>query len=222
MNHTHNTNIEVINDVSSQAAADHLAANDAVLAPIIKQIGLCTIRPHNNYYWELVDSIISQQISIKAAASIERRFQDLFGSKVPAPEQILKKSLDELRGVGLSRPKAGYVRDLAEHIVSGKLKLDSFEKLSNEEIAKELIAVKGIGEWTAHMFLMFSLARTDILPVGDLGVRNSIKRLYGYDHLPEAQEIKELSAKNHWKPYESIASWYLWQSVRLEQGAPLL
>lgn len=214
MSHTLNTNIQVITDDNAKTAAEYLAASDAVLAPIIERIGLCTIRPHNNYYWELVDSIISQQISIKAAASIERRFQELFDSKVPAPEQILEKSFDELRSVGLSRPKAGYIRDLAEHIVSGKLKLDRFEKLSNDEIAKELIAVKGIGEWTAHMFLMFSLARTDILPVGDLGIRNSIKRLYGFDHLPDAVEIQQLSLKNHWKPYESIASWYLWQSMR--------
>lgn len=204
---------KVINATLAKAAADHLAAHDPVLAPIIARAGLCPLRPHRNYYWELVDAIISQQLSVKAAASIERRFQELFQSKVPTPEQILEKSVDELRAVGLSRPKAGYIRDLAQHIADGKLQLDQFESLSNDEIAAELTAVKGIGEWTAHMFLMFCMARADILPVGDLGIKNSIRQLYGFEQLPTADEIKKLSAKNHWPPYESIASWYIWQNL---------
>lgn len=205
--------MRVITSELALVAAERLAASDAVLAPIIARVGPCPLRPHTNYYWELVDSIISQQLSVKAAASIERRFQELFGSEVPAPEQILEKSIDELRTVGLSRPKAGYIRDLAEHIASGRLALDEFASLSNEEIISELTAVKGIGEWTAHMFLMFCMARVDVLPVGDLGIRNSIKQLYNFDHLPTADEIKKLSAANHWPPYESIASWYLWQNL---------
>lgn len=203
----------VINDEIAKKAAAHLSANDPVLAPIIPSAGFCTIRPHTNYYWELVDSIISQQLSVKAAASIEKRFQELFNSDVPAPEQILEKSVDELRAVGLSRPKANYIRDLAARIADGKLQLDKFGRLSNDEIAKELTAVKGIGEWTAHMFLMFCMARTDILPVGDLGIRNSIKKLYGFDHLPVSTEIEELATKNNWAPHRSIASWYVWQSL---------
>lgn len=203
----------VINDEIASAAAEHLAAHDSVLKPIIERAGACPLRSHKNYYWELVDSIISQQLSVKAARSIEKRFQKLFASEVPAPEQILTKSVDELRAVGLSRPKAGYIRNLALAIVDGKLKLDEFENLSNAEISQELTAVKGIGEWTAHMFLMFAMARVDILPVGDLGIRNSIKQLYKFDHLPSAEEIIKLSEKNHWPPYESIASWYVWQNL---------
>lgn len=204
---------KVINDEVAALAAERLAASDPVLAPIIARIGSCPLRSHKNYYWELVDSIISQQLSVKAAASIEKRFQQLFNSEVPTPEQILEKSVEELRTVGLSRPKANYIRDLAQHIADGELELDKLEQLSNEEITAELTAVKGIGEWTAHMFLMFSLARADILPVGDLGIRNSIKQLYNFDHLPLADEIKQLSVKNHWPPYQSIASWYLWQNL---------
>ncbi len=211
--------IKVINDRITEVAAKHLVKNDPILKPIIERAGLCTIRPHRNYYWELVDAIISQQLSVKAAASIEKRFQELFGSEVPAPEQILEKSVEELRTVGLSRPKANYIRDLAQHIADGKLELNKLEELSNEEIAAELIAVKGIGEWTAHMFLMFCMARVDVLPVGDLGIRNSIKQLYKFDHLPTADEIKQLSIKNHWQPYESIASWYIWQNL---DNAPAL
>lgn len=202
----------ITRDIAQQAAAQ-LAASDTVLAPVIEKAGLCPIRPHKNYYWELVDSIISQQLSVKAAASIEKRFQELFASDVPTPEQILEKSVDELRTVGLSRPKANYIRDLASHIASGELDLSKLEQKSNDEIAAELTAVKGIGEWTAHMFLMFAMARTDVLPVGDLGIRNSIKQLYGFDHLPLADEIKSLASQNQWAPYESIASWYIWQNL---------
>jgi len=204
---------KVISPATAKAAAAHLAEYDPILKGIIERAGLCTIRPHKNYYWELVDSIISQQLSVKAAASIEKRFQELFASELPTPEQILEKSVDELRTAGLSRPKANYIRDLAQHIADGELKLDQLEHMSNQEIAAELTAVKGIGEWTAHMFLMFCMARLDVLPVGDLGIRNSIKKLYNFDLLPTAEEIKNLSAKNHWQPYESIASWYIWQNL---------
>ncbi len=205
--------MQTINDDLAMMADEYLKNHDAILKPIIERTGPCNLRPHTNYYWELVDAIISQQLSVKAAASIERRFQELFDSEVPKPEQILNKSIDELRSVGLSRPKAGYIRDLAEHIVSGKLKFDKFDKLSDQEITKELTDVKGIGEWTAHMFLMFCMARPNILPVGDLGIRNSIKLLYGFDHLPTTTEIERLAEQNHWAPYRSIASWYVWQNL---------
>ncbi|HSW37816.1 MAG TPA: DNA-3-methyladenine glycosylase [Candidatus Saccharimonadales bacterium] len=196
-----------------QKAVEHLSRNDPVLTPIIKRAGLATIQPHQNYYWELVDSIISQQLSVKAAASIERRFQELFGQEVPAPEQILTKSVEELRAVGLSNAKANYIRDLAQHIVDGKLKFDRLDEQTNEEIMAELIDVKGIGEWTAHMFLIFCMGRLDVLPTGDLGIRNGIRKLYGFEHVPTPQKIIELAEKNHWHPYESVASWYIWHSI---------
>ena len=203
----------VITDQLAAEAADHLRRYDAILAPIIERVGPCSIRPHTDYYWELVDSIISQQLSVKAARSIEQRFQALFDSEVPAPEQILQKSIDELRAVGLSRPKANYIHDLAQHVLDGKLSFDRYADMRNEDIIRELTDVKGIGEWTAHMFLMFCLARPDVLPVGDLGIRSGIRQLYGFDHLPTPQEIADIADKNRWQPYASIASWYVWQHL---------
>lgn len=202
-----------LNETTAKQAAEYLLSHDPVLTPVIKAAGLCTIQPHKNYYQELVDSIISQQLSIKAAATIFKRFKDLFGGDFPAPEQILKKDIDELRSVGLSRGKAMYVRDLAQHVVDGKVKFDHLDALSNEEIIKELTAVKGIGEWTAHMFMMFCMGRMDILAHGDLGIKNGVQRLYGLDHQPTAQEVIEIAKKNNWHPYETVACWYVWKSI---------
>jgi DNA-3-methyladenine glycosylase II len=203
----------VIDDESAQAAATHLTKHDPVLKPIIERVGSAKFRPHTDYYWELVDSIISQQLSVKAASSIEKRFQELFESQVPSPKQILEKDVEELRSVGLSRPKARYIHDLAQHIVDGKIKFDRFDTLSNEEIMAELIDVKGIGEWTVHMFLMFCMGRLDVLPVGDLGIRNSMRQLYDFKDVPTPDEIRAIAKKHHWHPYESIASWYIWQNL---------
>lgn len=196
-----------------QYAASHLGKHDTTLAPVIERAGLATYEPHTDYYAELVSSIISQQLSVKAAASIERRFKELFDGHLPSPEQILEKSIDELRTVGFSRPKANYVRDLAHHIIDGRLKFDKLDMLSNQEIVDMLTDVKGIGEWTAHMFLMFCLGRLDILPVGDLGIRNGVRQLYGFEDLPTPDQIIEIAATNNWHPYESVASWYVWQSL---------
>jgi DNA-3-methyladenine glycosylase II len=199
-------------DVAKEAA-EYLSQHDAVLAPVIAKYGLTTMRPHHNYYQELVDSIISQQLSVKAAAAIEQRFRDMFGGKFPSPEQILTKNLDELRAIGFSYAKGRYVQDLALHIIDGKVRFDHLDSLSNDEVIIELTAVKGIGEWTAHMFLMFCMGRSDVLPVGDLGIRNGIRQLYGLDHAPSPNDIHAIAVKNNWRPYESIASWYVWQSL---------
>lgn len=203
----------IASDKTIQEAVQHLSGHDPVLAPIISQAGLCTIRPHNNYYSELVDAIISQQLSVKAAAAIERRFQDLFGGKFPAPHEILQADPELIRACGISRPKVAYIRDLAEHVQSGKVLLDRFDDLSNDEIIAELTAVKGIGEWTVHMFLMFCMGRLDILPVGDLGIRNGIRALYGLTEQPTADDIHAIAEKYNWHPYESVASWYVWRSL---------
>ena len=205
---------------TAQIASTHLAAHDAVLAPVIARAGPCTIRPHNNYYQELVDSIISQQLSIKAAATIFGRFKALFGDTFPAPEEILDKTVDQLRSVGLSRGKATYVQDLAQHIVDGKITFDHLDSLSNDEIITELTAVKGIGEWTVHMFLMFCMGRMDVLAHGDLGIKNGIQKLYGLDHQPSPQDVIAIADKNGWRPYESIACWYIWQSLDKTTVAP--
>lgn len=196
-----------------QSAAKYLSAHDPVLAPIIEKAGLAQITPHQNYYWELVDSIISQQLSVKAATTIERRFQALFDDEFPGPLAILEKSTEELRSAGLSQAKARYIRDLAQHIADGRLQFDDFDKQANEAIIARLVDVKGIGEWTAHMFLIFCMGRLDILAVGDLGIRNGIRALYGFNELPTSQQVSEVAAKNGWHPYESVACWYIWHSL---------
>lgn len=196
-----------------QQAAKYLSKHDPVLARVITQAGPCTITPHTDYYWELIDSIISQQLSVKAAASIERRFQELMGSKTPSPEAILAKSVEELRTAGLSGAKANYIRDLAQHIVDGTVRFDTFDQQTNEEIISDLTAVKGIGEWTAHMFLIFCMGRLDVLPVGDLGIRKGVQELYGLETMPTPLQVAEIAAKNNWSPYQSVASWYVWHSL---------
>ncbi len=196
-----------------RAAQMHLSAHDEVLAPIIQALGLCTITPHQNYYQELVGSIVSQQLSVKAAATIFGRFVGLFGGTFPEPPAILEKSIEELRGVGLSGQKATYIRDLAQHVIDGRVHFDHLDSLSNDEIITELTAVKGIGEWTVHMFLMFCMGRSDVLPSGDLGIRNGIQKLYGLAVLPSAAEIQAIAEEHNWHPYESIACWYIWQSL---------
>lgn len=204
--------MNIANQSTLHDAATHLST-DPALAPVIARAGLATISPHTNYYWELIDSIISQQLSVKAAATIERRFKDLFETDLPEPEAILAKSVDELRTAGLSNAKANYIRDLATHVLEGKLQFDTFEQLSNQEIIAELTAVKGIGEWTAHMFLMFCMGRLDVLAIGDLGIRNGIQKLYGLDHVPSPSEVGEIAAANNWHPYETAACWYIWHSL---------
>jgi DNA-3-methyladenine glycosylase II len=200
--------------ISLRISAKHLIQHDKKLAEIIEQAGLPTFRPHKNYYQALCDSIISQQLSVKAAASIEKRFKDLFGGgEFPQPEAILNKSIDELRSVGLSNAKANYIRDLAQHVIDGRLRFDKLDEKSNEEIIALLTDVKGIGEWTAHMFLMFAVGRLDVLPVGDLGIRNGVTKLYGFKDAATPQQIKEIAEKYHWHPYESVASWYIWHSL---------
>jgi len=183
-------------------------------AQIGKQLGtVVAVEPHTDYYRELVDSIISQQLSIKASATIVKRFVALFGDTFPTPEQILERDIDELRAVGMSRSKASYVLDLATHILDNKLQPEKLPALSNEEVIRELTAVKGIGEWTAHMFLIFSLGRLDVLATGDLGVRMAMKRLYGLPDAPKPDEMRAIADKFNWHPYESIACWYLWKSL---------
>jgi DNA-3-methyladenine glycosylase II len=209
----HDTITGMSSDAVMTKAADYLSHNDPALAPIIAAHGLCDIRPHTNYYQELVDSIISQQLSVHAARAIEGRFRDLFGGEFPSAEQILTTSVETLRGLGFSRAKAAYVLDLAQHIVDGRVKFDHLDSLTNDEVIAELLPVKGIGEWTVHMFLMFCMGRLDVLPVGDLGIRNGVRKLYGLDEAPTPAQVTGIAQQNHWHPYESVASWYIWQSL---------
>ena len=191
----------------------HLSREDPLLRELINRYPKATFEKHRNYYHELVDSIISQQLSVKAARTIGGRFKDLFGGSFPSPEQILQKDVEELRAVGLSRPKARYIQDLAAKILDGSVTFDTIDELSNDEIIAELTKVKGIGVWTVHMFLMFCMGRLDVLPTGDLGIRNGIKKLYGLDHVPNEREVELIAEENNWGPYESAASWYIWKSL---------
>jgi DNA-3-methyladenine glycosylase II len=204
----------LISDDVAKEAADYLMAHDAVLRPVIAEVGLTTMRPHTDYYRELVESIIGQQLSIKAAAAIEARFVALFEGTFPTPEQILTKTDEDLRAIGFSYAKARYVRDLAVHVLDGSVSFKNLNMLSNYEIVGEFTKVKGIGEWTMHMFLMFCMGRSDVLPVGDLGIKNGIRALYGFEHAPTPDGIREIARENLWHPYESIASWYVWQSLK--------
>jgi DNA-3-methyladenine glycosylase II len=193
-----------------EQGVEHIRKADALLAPLVAQHGAPTFAPHGNYYQELVESIISQQLSVKAAATILGRFVDLFGH-FPAPEEILEKDFDELRSVGLSGQKTGYIRDLAKHVLEGKVRFDHLDKLSNDEIITELTDVKGIGEWTVHMFLIFCMGRLDVLAYGDLGIRSGIMRLYQLDALPDKKTVEHIAKANAWQPYASIACWYIWK-----------
>lgn len=202
-----------MSDAVAREAAKRLSKVDPILRPIIAEQGVCSIRPNSNYYQELVDAIISQQLSVYAARSIEKRFRVLFGGNFPSAEQILTTDVETLRGIGFSRAKAAYVLDLAQHIVDGKIRFNHLDVLSNEDVIIELTAVKGIGTWTSHMFLMFCMGRTDVLPTGDLGIRNGIRKLYNIDDLPSPAQIIEIAKQNNWHPYESIACWYIWKAL---------
>ena len=192
---------------------EHLAAVDPVLKKIIDDAPLPNFTPHKNYYQELVESIVSQQLSVKAAATILKRFKSLFMSDFPAPDEILDEEIETFRSVGLSRQKASYIRDLAERVIDGSVKFDHLDSLTNQEVIDELIRVKGVGLWTVHMFLMFCMGRLDVLPSGDLGIKNGIYKLYELEEKPKPEEIEAVARVNSWAPYETIASWYIWHSL---------
>jgi DNA-3-methyladenine glycosylase II len=194
-------------------AEKQLAKKDEKLAAVIKSSGPCRLKPHTDHYGELVGSIVSQQLSAKAAAAIWQRVLGLFDSKMPTPQQLIKIDDQKLRDVGLSWAKVRYVKDLAQHILDDRLDLEHIATMPNEQVIEQLTAVKGLGEWSAHMFMMFGLGRLDILPVGDLGVRKAVMNLYDLKQLPEPAQIVTIANQNGWHPYESVASWYLWQSL---------
>lgn len=196
-----------------RSAEAHLRGADPILKLLIETHGPCQLRPHTDYYQQLVRSIIGQQLSVKAAAMIYNRFLGLFDDVMPTPQQILETDADTLRDIGCSYSKARYIHDLAQHIVDGRLDLDHISRLPNEEIIRQLVAVKGIGEWSAHMFMMFSLGRLDILPTGDLGIRKAMMILYDLPQLPNPTDMHALALERGWTPYQSVASWYLWRSL---------
>lgn len=205
---------QLANPESLKKAADYLSRVDAGLAAVINRAGIATIVPNKNYYQALVESIISQQLSVKAAATIEGRFRDLFpGDEFPTPGMILEKDAEELRAVGLSRQKGTYIQDLAVKVIEETVQFNQLDALSNEDVIAELTQIKGVGVWTVHMFLMFCMGRLDILPTGDLGIRNGMQNLYRLHEKPSPEEIEKLAKKHKWHPYETVASWYIWHSL---------
>ena len=176
-------------------------------------------RPVGDPFSVLVYSIISQQISGFAARAIAGRLQDRFGGRLPSPAELLAMDPADLKSVGLSRMKVEYLRSLAEHIISGELQIDHLEKLSDDQIRTQITASRGLGRWTADMFLLINLDRPDILPIGDLGIRSAVQRLYRLDHLPTPGEVDAIGEK--WQPNRSLASLYLWASARQAAAKPV-
>ena len=205
--------VELASLETFQKAANYLSDHDPILSEIIKASPLPAFTPHKNYYQELVESIISQQLSVKAAATILKRFKELFTEAFPSPESILAMDIEELRSVGLSRQKAGYIKDLANRVLDGSIQFSHLDSLSNQEIIDELTQIKGVGIWTVHMFLLFCMGRLDVLPTGDLGIKNGIYKAYDLPEKPSPEDIETVSINNQWHPYESIASWYIWHSL---------
>jgi DNA-3-methyladenine glycosylase II len=192
-----------------------LMRRDPVLGAAIRRIGPCGLadRQRKDHLSALVGAIVSQQLSTKAAATIFGRFVALFeNGHIPSAAAIAEQSDEALRGVGLSGQKVGYLRDLTARIADGRLRLDELDALPDDQVIARLTSVKGFGRWTAEMFLMFRLHRPDVLPVGDLGIVNAIQRLYKLRKRPDAKRI--LALGEAWRPYRSVACWYLWQTLR--------
>ena len=190
-------------------ARRHLSRRDARLKQIIARVGPCTLQSSADHFGLLARSIISQQISTRAAKAIHGRLCECVG-KVVRPRAILKATDEELRAAGLSAGKVRSLRDLAERCLDGEIRLKKLADLGDEEVIAQLTPVRGIGRWTAEMFLIFGLGRLDVLPVTDFGLRNGIRREHGLAELPNRGTLLELTAA--WSPYRSIGTWYIWRS----------
>lgn len=180
------------------------------MAAIIDRVGVYAMQYRPAEFEALVRSIVYQQLSGRVASVIFDRLAAAAGTPL-TPQGILKLRPARMRSLGLSKAKTDYIRDLARHTRDGKVVFEKLADLSDDDVIECLTQVKGIGAWTAHMFLMFALARPDVLPVGDLGIRNAIRKAYGLSQLPSPVEIEELAGK--WRPWCSVASWYLWRSL---------
>ncbi len=204
----------------SARARKQLAAADPTMAALIERLGKIDIatrlkrrseeRPADAY-GALLRAIVGQQLSTKAARTIYGRVCELFGGSTPSPEQLLKASEEDLRAAGLSGRKVEYIRDLATHVLDGELELDLLNDLADEEVIAEIVAVRGLGQWTAEMFLLFHLERPDVLSGGDLGIRKAIQVEYGLPEMPTPQQVLEIGEP--WRPHRSLASLYLWESL---------
>jgi DNA-3-methyladenine glycosylase II len=197
----------------SREAVQHLRRADPILAGVIKQVGRCefTRREPGSHFAALTRTIVYQQLSGKAAATILGRVHAHFGGRPPSPEELLETPDSILRAAGVSNQKVGYMRDLAAHVCDGRLPVLRLGRLSDDRVIESLTRVKGIGRWTAQIFLMFRLERLDVLPDGDLGIQNAIQRAYGLRRRPKPERVLKIGAR--WAPYRTIASWYLWRSL---------
>jgi DNA-3-methyladenine glycosylase II len=208
--------------VAAKSAHAALAASDQVMAELIAQNGEMSLerrrrgRPQGDAYATLLRTVIGQQLSAKAAFTIHGRVLDLYGGRHPTPEELLATPEDDLRGCGLSGRKVEYMRSLAEHVRSGELELERLDELSDAEVIEEIVAVRGFGEWSAQMFLMFFLERPDVLPTGDLGIRKAVQARYGLDELPGPEELERIAEP--WRPHRTLACIHLWESL---SNAPL-
>jgi DNA-3-methyladenine glycosylase II len=189
----------------------HLKKADPLLGSVIDRVGAYRMEYRDPGFETLVRSIVYQQLSGKVARVIFGRLVEMLPDGVLTPERILKLTPAKMRRAGLSKQKTTYIRDLARKTVRGKVRFEALAELADQEVIEHLTQVKGIGVWTAHMFLMFALRRPDVLPVGDLGVRSAIRKVYGMEALPHPKQVEELAA--NWRPYCSVASWYLWRSL---------
>ena len=204
----------------STKARRALAASDPTMGALIERLGKIDLatrlrrrqeeRPADAY-GALLRAIVGQQLSTKAARTIYLRVLDLFGGATPSPEQLLEAEEGDLRACGLSGRKTEYVRDLAAHVLSGELELDRLEELGDEEVIEEIVAVRGLGRWTAEMFLIFHLQRPDVLSGGDLGIRKAVQVEYGLAEMPAPTRVLEIGEA--WRPHRSLASLYLWESL---------
>jgi DNA-3-methyladenine glycosylase II len=201
---------------SYSEADEHLRSVDHVLRRLIDERG--PIDPDTDRrgsrpdaYQALARAIVGQQLSTKAARSIYDRLTELFGGRTPSPAELLAADPEDVRSVGLSRSKVAYLRSLAEHVESGELELARLSELSDDDVSAQLTAVKGLGQWTADMFLIFHLRRPDVLPVGDLGIRRAVERAYDLPEIPDAAKVLEVGEP--WRPNRSLASLYLWRSL---------
>jgi DNA-3-methyladenine glycosylase II len=192
-------------------ALAHLRAVDTVMAAIIATVGPCELAPRGGGFHELADAIVAQQISIQAAAAIWKRLEAALGSVTP--QQVVAADEPTLRAAGLSGQKARYLRDLAERVADGRLDLDDLHALDDDAAIAQLVAVKGIGRWTAEIYLLFGMGRPDILPADDLGLRYAVQQFYGFSAPPRAAEVRIVGER--WSPHRSVAAWYLWRARRM-------
>lgn len=194
-------------------AVNHLRRVDPVMADVIAAVGPCRFKtaPHLSHFESVARSIIFQQLSGKAAGTIHGRFEALFGAGRPHAAALAALPDEALRSAGVSRQKVSYLRDLAERVLAGALPIETLHEAPDDDVIRHLTSVKGVGVWTAQMFLMFRLGRPDVLPDLDLGIRKGIQQAYRLRKLPDAKRVHTIGAK--WAPYRTIACWYLWRSI---------